>query len=133
MVVAGKASEEEVKKQRSEWEGLERRVREAEEEVERKPKKPSMIAKLLRRKTDAFFCQNPFESYLRFEGSPQDGKPKSFQVFVHTRAGRNKPPVGPIRVDVRREARIEDVCGLALCKYVGRKLQPQLKYKDSGR
>jgi len=132
VVVAGKASEEEVRKQRSEWEGLERKVEEAGE-VEKKQKKPSMIAKLLRRKTDGFFCQNPFESYLRFEGSPQDGKPKSFQVFVHTRAGRNKPPVGPIRVDVQREARIEDVCGLALCKYVARKLQPQLKYKDSGR
>ena len=36
-------------------------------------------------------------------------------------------------MDVQREALIEDVCGLALCKYVARKLQPQLKYKDNGR
>ena len=133
VVVAGVASEEIIRRQKSEWDGLEVTKEVKEVKGEKKPKKPSMIAKFLRRKTDGFFCQNPFESYLRFEGSPQDGKPKSFQVFVHTRAGRNKPPVGPIRVDVQREARIEDVCGLALCKYVARKLQPQLKYKDNGR
>jgi len=138
VVVAAKASEATVKQQKSAWDNLEVGRKKTDEEEKgtekKKEKKPSFIAKLLRSKTDGFFCQNPFESYLRFEGSPQDGVPKSFQVFVHTRAGRNKAPVGPIQVDLGpRDARIEDVAGLTLWKYVAMKMQPPLKYKDAFR